>query len=364
MPDKNEEKIFFNALTLACESNFSFLSSLKNKYGSFQDAWNANSLNDSNFAKFEKTTIEKFLQKKKEINPESEWQKLLNLNVKLILQEDEEYPELLQETIHCPLGIYQSGEYDHQMPAVAIVGTRKCSPYGKSVAEKISRELVEAGLTVVSGLAYGIDTFAHFSALNAHGKTIAVMGTGLDNIFPNTNKKLSEKIKENGCLISEYPLTTPALKHHFPERNRIISGLSLGTIVIEAPLKSGALITTRFALEQNREVFAIPGSIFSKNSEGTNELIKAGAKLVNNVNDILTELNLPLAIKQNSVNNENLNEIEKKIMEIFYNSEKSLNVDEIITLTNLDPSVINQNLTFLELKNLIQQNANKYILRR
>jgi DNA processing protein len=364
MPDKNEEKIFFNALTLACESNFSFLSSLKNRYGSFQNAWNANTLNDSNFIKFEKATIEKFFQKKKEINPESEWKKLLNLNGKLILQEDIEYPELLKETIHCPLGIYQLGEYDHQMPTVAIVGTRRCSPYGKNAAEKISRELIEAGLTVVSGLAYGIDTFAHSSALSSGGKTIAVMGTGLDNIFPSANKKLSEKIKENGCLISEYPLSTPALKHHFPERNRIISGLSLGVVVIEAPLKSGALITTRFALEQNREVFSVPGSIFSKNSEGANELIKAGAKLVNNINDILTELNLPLAIKQNSVNNENLNEVEKKIMEIFNKSEKSLNVDEIIILTNLDPATINQNLTFLELKNLIQQNANGYTLKR
>lgn len=360
----NTEKIFFNALSLACESNFSFLSTLKTEFKSFQNAWQANILGGLNFAKFEKETIEKFLQRKKEINPESEWQKLINLGGKLILLEDTEYPELLKETPHSPLGIYQLGAYDFQSPAVAIVGTRKCSPYGKSAAEKLSRELATAGITIVSGLAYGIDTFAHSSALNAKGKTVAVMGTGLDNIFPTANKKLSEKIKENGCLISEYPLFTPALKHHFPERNRIISGLSLGVLVIEAPLKSGALITTRFALEQNREVFAVPGSIFSKNSEGANELIKAGAKLVNNVNDILMELNLPLAIKENSVNNGSLNETERKIIEIFNKSEKSLSVDEIIILTNLDPAVINQNLTFLELKNLIQQNTGGYTLKR
>lgn len=363
MSDINKEKMFFNALNLACESNFSFLSVLKNEFESFQNAWQANIPESPNFAKFEKETITKFLQRKKEIEPESEWEKLTTLKGKLILLEDAQYPTLLKEIPHSPLGIYQLGEYDFQASAVAIVGTRKCSPYGKSVAEKLSRELVESGITIVSGLAYGIDTFAHFSALNAKGKTIAVMGTGLDNIFPNTNKKLSEKIKENGCLISEYPLSAPALKHHFPERNRIISGLSLGVLVIEAPLKSGALITTRFALEQNREVFAVPGSIFSKISEGTNELIKAGAKLVNNVNDILIELNLPLAIKENYVNNENLNEIERKIMEVLNKSEKSLNVDEIISLTNLDITIINQNLTFLELKNLIQQNANGYTLK-
>ncbi len=364
MLEENKEKMFFNALNLACESNFSFLSTLKTEFISFQNAWQTDISENLGFSKFEKETIIKFQQKKKTIDPELEWQKLINLKGRLMLLNDLEYPTLLKEIPHAPLGIYQLGEYDYQSPAVAIVGTRKCSPYGKSAAEKLSRELVEAGITIISGLAYGIDTFSHFAALNAKGKTIAVMGTGLDNIFPNTNKKLAEKIKESGCLISEYPLSTPALKHHFPERNRIISGLSLGVLVIEAPLKSGALITTRFALEQNREVFAIPGSIFSKNSEGTNELIKAGAKLINNINDILIELNLPLAIKENSVNNESLNEIERKIIEILNKSEKSLNVDEIISLTNLDPAIINQNLTFLELKNLIQQNANGYTLKR
>ena len=364
MSDINSEKIYYNALNLACESNFSFLSALKGEFSSFQSAWQGNIPENSNFAKFEKETIAKFIQKRKEVSPESEWQKLINFKGRLLLLENGEYPTLLKEVPHAPLGIYQLGEYDFQAPAVAIVDTRKCSIYGKSAAEKLSRELVESGITIVSGLAYGIDTFSHFSALNAKGKTIAVMGTGLDNIFPNTNKKLSEKIKENGCLISEYPLSAPALKHHFPERNRIISGLSLGVLVIEAPLKSGALITTRFALEQNREVFAIPGSIFSKSSEGANELIKAGAKLVNNVNDILIELNLPLAIKENSVNNESLNEIERKIIEVLNKSEKSLNVDEIISLTDLDITTINQNLTFLELKNLIQQNANGYTLKR
>ena len=364
MPSENQEKLFFNALNLACESNFSFLSALKSQFKTFTHAWEADDFNKPIFNRFEKKTIESFLKRKKTISPDTEWEKLLKIKGQLILLEDNDYPPLLREIPSAPLGFYQLGQYDYQQPALAIVGTRKCSVYGKSVAEKISRELAKTNITIVSGLAYGIDTFSHYSVLNAKGKTIAVMGTGLDTIFPNSNKKLAEKIIDSGCLISEYPLSTPPLKHHFPERNRIISGLCLGVIVIESPLKSGSLITAKYALEQNREVFAIPGPIFSKTSEGTNELIKSGAKLVNNINDILIELNLPLAFKENSVNNENLNETERKILEILNKSEKSLNVDEIIILTNLDATIINQNLTFLELKNLIQQNVNGYTLKR
>jgi len=363
MPNNDEEKLFFNALNLACESNFSFLSALKNEFKTFSSAWKANNFNEPIFNRFEKQTINFFQKRKKLINPNLEWSKLLKIKGQLILLEEDKYPSLLKEISFAPLGIYQLGEYDHRVPSVAIVGTRKCSTYGKNVAEKFARELTEIGITIVSGLAYGIDTFSHFSALNAKGKTIAVMGTGLDIIFPSTNKKLAEKIIENGCLISEYPLSTPPLKHHFPERNRIISGLSSGVIIIESPLKSGSLITSKYALEQNREVFAIPGSIFSKTSEGANELIKAGAKLVNNVNDILMELNFPLATEKKFINNENLNEIERIIIKVLSETNEPLNVDEIISMSSHDSSEVNQNLTFLELKNLIQQNPSGYTLK-
>ncbi len=363
MPNWDEEKLFFNALNLACESNFSFLSALKSQFETFTLAWKADSFNKPVFNRFKKQTIDSFLERKKEINPDVEWKKLLKINARLILLEEDDYPILLKETPSSPLGIYQLGEYDFQEPTIAMVGTRKCSTYGKNAAEKLSRDLVGLGITIISGLAYGIDTFSHFAALNAKGKTIAVMGTGLDIIFPSANRKLAEKIIDNGCLISEYPLSTPPLKHHFPERNRIISGLSLGTIVIECPLKSGSLITAKYALEQNREVFAVPGSIFSKTAEGTNDLIKSGAKLVNNVNDILGELNMPLKYEENILIKEKLNEIEKIIMNILSESEQPLNVDEIIYLSNFNSPEVNQNLTFLELKNLIQKNPNGYTLK-
>ena len=169
------------------------------------------------------------------------------------------------------------------------------SAYGKLVTKKLVKELVDYNFVIVSGLAEGVDTIAHKTALKNKGKTIAVLGSGLNKIFPYNNRKLAQEITKHGALITEYPLESPPLKHYFPWRNRIISGLCSAIIVIEAPERSGALITARFALEQNREVFAIPGSIFNKNSIGTNNLIKQGAKLVSKIEDILEELNMQLA---------------------------------------------------------------------
>jgi len=216
--------------------------------------------------------------------------------IKTIKLEDKNYPLLLRKIFNPPKTLYIRGGILRNEKCFAIVGTRRCSEYGKDIAFSIARDLSKAGLTIVSGMAMGIDTWAHKGTLDANGRTIAVLGTSIDEktIYPRENIKLSQKILENkGCLISEYPAKTRGTKFSFPERNRIISGLSLGVLVVEANFGSGALITARYAKEQNKKVFVIPGSIHSINSRGCHDLIKKGAKLVENANDILKELSLP-----------------------------------------------------------------------
>ncbi len=215
--------------------------------------------------------------------------------IKTVKIEDKNYPQLLKEIDDPPKVLYFKGELKPEEICFAVVGTRMFSIYGKKIALEISKELSETGLTIVSGLAPGIDTFVHRSVVENKKRTIAVLGTGVDeeSIYPRENLKLARMILENkGALISEYSPGTRGSKVTFPQRNRIISGLSLGTLVIEAKEKSGALITARYALEQNREVFAVPGQIDSLNSKGPHYLIKNGAKLVEKVDDILSEINL------------------------------------------------------------------------
>lgn len=211
--------------------------------------------------------------------------------IKVVLIGDPSYPAMLKETGDAPVILYTKGDILPQDKfAIAIVGSRKLTHYGAAAAENISQELAYMGFTVVSGMARGVDSISHRGALKAGGRTLAVLGSGPDVPYPPENKALMEKIAESGCVISEFPPGTPPDKENFPKRNRLISGLSLGVLVIEAAADSGALITARYALEQGREVFAIPGNITSSNSEGTNELIKRGAVLTRKAEDIVVEL--------------------------------------------------------------------------
>ena len=204
---------------------------------------------------------------------------------------DEEYPELLRAIKNPPVELFVNGRIiPSDRNAVAIVGTRRATYYGLQQCEKIAYDLAERGVTIVSGMARGIDSSAHRGALKAGGRTIAVMGTGHDQIYPSENRKLYDEISQSGAVISQFPIKTEPMPFNFPMRNRIISGLSRGVLVIEAPEKSGALITADYALEQNREVFGMPGNISSSKSSGTNALIKDGAKLVQDSDDILDEL--------------------------------------------------------------------------
>ncbi len=209
----------------------------------------------------------------------------------IVCFDDEAYPALLREIADCPALLYASGNIDLlSTPQIAIVGSRNCSPGGASNAFDFAAKLAKSGLTVTSGMASGIDTKAHQGALSTSGSTIAVTGTGLDQIYPSANRQLAYKIHEAGLLVSEFPLGTGPRRENFPRRNRIISGLSLATLVVEASRRSGSLITARQALDQGREVFAVPGSIHNPQARGCHQLIRDGARLVDQVSDIIDEL--------------------------------------------------------------------------
>jgi DNA processing protein len=283
---------------------------------------------------------------------------------KIALQ-DKEYPAILKEIHDPPKELYIKGEITSQdKVAIAIVGTRKFTQYGKQVAYDISGNLAKLGITIVSGLARGIDAFAHEAALESGGRTIAVLGSGLDreSFFPSSNWSLSEKIAKQGAIITEYPFGTRGTHFTFPQRNRIVSGLSLGVVVIEAPEESGALITASLALEQNREVFAVPGNIYEKNSQGTNKLIKMGAKLVTGIEDILEELNLThLLSAEKKINYKPENKEEEVVLSLL--SIKPVHIDEIIKQSKMPASSVNSTLMILELKKVVKNlGKNNFII--
>ena len=267
--------------------------------------------------------------------------------------QDENYPKLLKGIKNAPEVIYYRGEMKSEENCFAVVGTRRFSPYGKQVALEMAGDLAEAGLIIVSGLAPGIDTFCHTAAVERRKRTIAVLGTGVDekSIYPQSNLKLAQKILETGgALISEYPPGQRGTQFTFPQRNRIISGLSLGILVVEAKQKSGALITAHYAFEQNRKVFAIPGPIHSLNSKGCHYLIKRGAKLVESANDILKDLNLPL--KELSSFYEGETEEENLILNVL--KEEVLDIDKIIEKTKLSAAKVASTLAILEIKGKVR----------
>ena len=274
--------------------------------------------------------------------------------IKEISLSDKNYPELLKKIKNPPKILYCLGEIKNKENCFAIVGTRKCSPYGKETALKFASELAEAGLTIVSGFAPGVDTFSHLGAIEKQKRTIAVLGTGLDekSIYPKQNLKLIDKIlKAGGCLISEFPPKTRGTKFTFPKRNRIISGLSLGVLVIEAKLKSGALITAKYARAQKRKLFSLPGSIFSPLSKGTNFLIKEGAILVDSSRDILEKLKIKYKEKRGPKEKENL------ILEVL--KKGALSLEEIIEKTKLPPSKAAALISFLEIEGKIRDLGNQ-----
>ncbi len=306
----------------------------------------------------EKTWKELPSDKKAAIDEGTEAKLLEKEKITLLSIHDTGYPELLKHIYLPPPLLYVRGTLIADEPKVAVVGTRKASPYGLEVTKTLVSKLSPM-LTIVSGLAYGIDTEAHKAALGAGGKTIAVLGSGIDqkSIFPQINVQLAEEIiAKGGALISEYPPGAPGLSHHFPERNRIISGLSLGTIITEAPIKSGAMITARLALEQNREVFAMPGPVFNPRSEGPLRLIQQGAHLILSGEDVFEILGLAkpeMEVKKFA----NLNANELKLISLVKESPKKL--DEIIQILNIPTHEALTLVTMLEIKGVLKDIGQK-----
>ena len=340
---------------------------LKSGFPNIKDAYNA-TLKELIRAGIEEKTAEEFMIFRQQIEPDKLLENLQKEKVSALTIDDPAYPKLLKQIYDPPFILYYRGDPEiFSGFSLAIVGSRKFSPYGQLAAERLSAELAVNNLTIVSGLALGIDALAHGAAIAAGGKTIAVLGSGLDrqNIYPSRNRYLADKITGGGGLImSEYSLGTLPLKHHFPQRNRLISGLSQAVLVIEAGEKSGALITAFHALEQNREVFAVPGSIYSPTSAGTNRLLKLGAKLVTGGGDIIEVLNLTEAaayIENKKIIPESAEE-EKIIASLSY---EPLHIDELKQLTKLDTSIINSTLTVMEMKGLVKNLGNmQYVLAR
>ncbi len=321
------------------------IASLISFFGSPSRAWDATAEEILEVPGMGERIAQVFLQVKRDGLLERELEIMEREGIGFLTILDEGYPSLLKEIKDPPPVIYVKGELSDSFN-LAIVGTRKPSPYGRKVAREFAKEIALRGVCVVSGLARGIDSEAHRGALEAEGLTYAVLGSGLLKVYPPELKGLAREIEDKGALISEYPLLTPPLSQNFPRRNRIISGLSRGVLIVEAPLKSGAMITVFYALEQGRDVFAIPGSIYSPQSEGSNLLIQQGAKLVMKPDDLLEEYGAMGRFYKNRQNNLDISEEEKRFLDklpigevlsidaLFYNDTSSKNY-AIITVLEL-----------------------------
>ena len=292
--------------------------------------------------------------------------------VKIIALEDEGYPMRLKELYDAPPIIYIKGSFeDVDRFSVSVVGSRSATSYGSISAESIARGLAERGITVISGMARGIDSLSHKGALKGGGRTIAVLGSGVDVVYPPENRKIYKEIIENGAVVSEFPMGTPPEPTNFPRRNRIISGLSLGVVIVEASESSGALITANLALEQNREVFAVPGNITSLRSKGTHQLIKKGARLVESAEDVLEELKFLLggefyleSFKKNE-HHKNIELTDDEIKVINCITHEPVYLDTIIEESRLKTEEVLGILLELELKRVVRQIPGKsYVLER
>ena len=299
--------------------------------------------------------------------------------IRKISIDDKDYPKNLRNIFDPPHRLYANGAFlESDEISVAVVGSRRATPYGIEMAEKIGFELAARGVCVVSGMARGIDSAAHRGALKAKGRTIAVMGSGHDNIYPPENKELYHQIAKTGVVVTEYEGDMPPLPANFPQRNRIISGLALGVVVVEAAKNSGALITANLAAEQGREVFAVPGKISSATSSGTNELIKDGARLIQSVDDVLEELSIDnIQVVSPEVKDKLGGKVERMTKAYIYNSltederkvykilsDEPVSIDDILTKTGLEVSKSSKILLNLELKHLIKELPGKNYIKK
>lgn len=327
-------------------------------------------------------TIESLIKQEFHQRAAGELERVKALGGDILILDDGSYPTLLREIDDPPPVLYVKGDWPacFEQPGVGVIGSRQCSTYGENASEMLSRDLASRGIAIVSGLARGIDSAAHKGAIRGQGRTIAVMGTGIDAVYPRENNGLVREILgSGGCLVSQFPLGTPPLKDNFPYRNRIISGLSLGVLIIEANERSGSLITARLAMEQNREVMAVPGNITSGNSFGTNYLIKTGAKLVQQWQDVVAELPSEIsaailppkleetraetAERQRELIPADMNENERKVWALLA-ADDATHIDILLESSGLSFGDLNAVLVSLDIRDLIRVLPGKNYARR
>jgi DNA processing protein len=327
---------------------------LESHFPTMEEAWSA-SVADLKGAGLDSKLASRLVSERTEVDPDAEMEALGRNNVTALTWHDPAYPTRLREIYDLPPVLYIRGQLTAAEEwCLALVGTRRPTPYGRQVAEELSYRLAQNGICVVSGLARGIDSIAHRAALDSGGRTVAVLACGLDIVYPPEHSKLALEIAERGALVSDYPLGKQPRGDFFPRRNRIMSGLSMGVLVIEGDMKSGAIITARLALEQDREVFAVPGSVFSVQSRGTNSLIQEGAKLVQKVEDVLEELNLTMVPHQMEMK-ESMPATDTEAALLRHITRDPVHVDEVCRDSGLPIATVSSVLAMLELKGMVRQ---------
>ena len=353
---------------------------LLEKFGSAENVFHARR-SELESLRLKPESIESILKREFHDKAEEELLKVRELGGDVLNLDDGSYPYLLREIADPPITLYVKGNWQacFDAPCVAVVGSRRCSTYGENASQMLARDLAANGICIVSGLARGIDSAAHRGAIEAKGRTVAVMGTGIGQVYPKDNAKLVDEILDTGgAIVSQFPLDTPPLSENFPYRNRIISGLSLGVLLVEASERSGSLITARLAMEQNREVLAVPGNITSKNSFGTNYLIKSGAKLVQQWQDVVSELPseisaaiLPPEIDGKKVNENKQSELvpagltgeERKVWQSL-SPDETMHVDVLLEKSGLSFGDLNAALLGLEMRELVRTLPGKHYARK
>lgn len=323
-------------------------------FGDLESAWRASPA-DLAGAGLGLKVIERVIQARENVDLDKVWEKIERQGIKILTWLDEAYPQRLKEIDQPPPVLYIRGDYlPDDLFAVAIVGTRRVTPYGRQITEELSSFLAANGLTVISGLARGVDAIAHQTALKAGGRTIAVLGSGVDKIYPPEHRGLAEQMLERGAVVSDYAPGTPPDASNFPPRNRIIAGLSLAVVVVEAGETSGALITAEFAAEQGREVFAVPGSILAPQSKGTNKLIQKGALPLLSVNDLMQALDITRVGEQKAARRIMPGDAtEAKLLNVL--GSEPLHVDEIRNQSELPIEKVSAALALMELKGMVRQ---------
>ena len=342
------QHIYYNAVNRFYQGNYGKMDAAWERHHNWQLAW-------------------KSVHTETRINPAVEWEALLKRDIQLVLREDKAYPPLLRETARTPFGLYIVGSVDWSRPIVAIVGTRRATGEGLKIAHRFAEDLATQGIIIASGLALSIDGAAHAGAIacGAKGATIAVLPCGLDDLYPKTHANLAnEIIRTGGSLISEYPFGTPSFPTNFLERNRIVACISRGTIVIEAPLKSGALVTAKLAVEANRDVFAVPGPLSHPNYVGPHMLIKEGAGLVTCAEDVCDDLNIlyQKSAPTDQLAGNALSPAERTVLTIIKKAGKPLTIDSIVEASQLGAQTVNGAVALLSVNGTLNETNGLYSL--